>query len=320
MLQRFGWSFFIGFMFVAPVLAQPNPVRLPATSGDAAEPEPQMRPRVPTLIQRPAPETPEQKPVEPPKAPFTLSPDEQAQVDRVLNLWEERNRGIKTFDCRFKRWTYDLVFAAPLPGQPLKPKFVDVGMIRYAAPDRGVYRVETTENDGAMAKVDDARAEHWISDGKSIFIFAPNKKQVIEQKLPAELQGKAIADGPLPFVFGAEAKKLKERYWIRLITPPDVKDQIWLSAYPRFQQDAGNFHHAEFIITTQKMEPYGLKLVQPNEKDFMAYQFFDIVINDPLRLFKGDPFRPFTPLGWQKIVQEPPQPAEARRDRNGVSR
>jgi hypothetical protein len=45
----------------------------------------------------------------------------------------------------------------------------------------------------------------------------------------------------------------------------------------------------------------------------MVYQFYDVVVNDPLRLFKGDPFRAYTPLGWQKIVEEPPAPAQASR-------
>ena len=133
---------------------------------------------------------------------------------------------------------------------------------------------------------------------------------MIEHKLPPELQGKAIADSPLPFLFGAEAQKLKQRYWIRIVTPPDVKDQIWLEAYPRYQQDAANFHHAAVHHHHARgCRRIALKLVQPNGKDYTAYQFFDIVVNDPLRLFKGDPFRAFTPLGWQKIVEEPPPAA-----------
>ncbi len=182
-----------------------------------------------------------------------------------------------------------------------------------AAPDRGLFRVDSTEKDGKDTPIDDSRAEHWISDGKAIFEFNPTKKQVIEHRLPRELRGKAIADSPLPFLFGAEAKKLKQRYFIRLTTPPsNVQDQIWLEAYPRYQQDAANFHHAQFIITKKTMEPYGLNIVQPNNKDHTAYRFFEIVVNDHLRFFKVDPFRPFTPLGWQKIIDEPPS-AQARR-------
>ncbi len=65
------------------------------------------------------------QPAEPPKPPFVLSPEQQAEVDHALDLWEERNREIKTFDCRFKRWVYDAVF-----GRPDEAKFVELGVLR----------------------------------------------------------------------------------------------------------------------------------------------------------------------------------------------
>ena len=127
------------------------------------------------------------------------------------------------------------------------------------------------------------------------------------------LTGKAIANSPLPFLFGAEAKKLKQRYFLRIITPANAKGQIWLEAFPRYQQDAANIHVAQFIIAAHDMSPVGLRLIQPNEKDYVSYQFYNIVVNNPLRLFKGDPFRASTPLGWQKIVEQPTPPAQASR-------
>ena len=87
--------------------------------------------------------------------------------------------------------------------------------------------------------------------------------------------------------------------------------RIWLEAYPRFQGDAANFHHAIFIITAQGMSPYALRLVQPNGKDYTVYGFFNIVVNDKLRIFQGDPFRPFTPFGWQMIPDDLPPPAQS---------
>jgi TIGR03009 family protein len=299
------WGVLSLVVMVVPAGAQTQPLPATGPAGSAVGSDQAAQPQLPRLVLRgPQPATQEPRPQPPPAPPFTLTPQEEAQLDRVLNQWEERNRDIKTFDCRFRRWIYDVVF-----GPPDQAKFIDLGVIKYAKPDRGLFRIDTTEKDGKEVSIDNARAEHWLSDGKSIFIYSPGKKQLIEQQLPPELQGKAIADGPLPFVFGAEAKKLKERYWIRLL-PPDKnqQDQILLEAFPRHQQDAANFHHAQFIITAEKMEPYALNLVQPNGKDHMAYVFFDVVVNDPLRLFKGDPFRAFTPLGWQKIVR-PAAPA-----------
>jgi TIGR03009 family protein len=300
MTLRIGYCALLSLVVAVPAWAQTHPLRGPESSGNALEPDQPVRPQVPILV----PRAPQQAA---PQPPFTLTPQEEAQTDRVLKQWEERNRNIKTFDCRFVRWTFDMVF-----GPANQAKFVDLGVIKYAAPDRGLFRVESSQKDGKETPIDSARIEHWISDGKSIFEFNAAKKQLIEHKLPPELQGKAIANSPLPFLFGAEAQKLKQRYWIRIVTPPDVKDQIWLEAFPRFQQDAANFHHAQFIVTTQGMSPYGLNLIQPNGKDRIAYQFSEIVVNDPFRPFKGDPFRAFTPFGWQRIVDEPPAAQAAR--------
>lgn len=315
----------LGFlMMTIPALAQPNPLRGQQPAGGAAGPDQSVRPQVPTLVPR-VRQVPAEQPLappQPPPAPFTLTPQEEAQVDRVLNQWEQRNRDIKTFDCKFHRWIYDLVFNAPAPNQRPLPKYSEIGVIKYAAPDRGLFCVEQEEKAGKEVPIDDTRAEHWVSDGKSIFIFKPKEKQLVEQKLPPEIQGKSIADGPLPFVFGAEAQKLKQRYFIRLVPPPTgAKDQICLEAYPRFQQDAANWHHAQFIVTAQGMSPFALMLVQPNGKDYTTYQFSDIVVNDKFRLFQGDPFRPSTPWGWKKIVREAtPDVQEARLPPNGGQR
>jgi len=281
----------------------------PQPSGQNVQP---VQPQLPTLVPRGA-QPGVQQPVRrtPPAPPFTLTPQQQAQVNQVLGLWEQRNSKVKTFDTRFKRWIYDTVF-----GRPDQPKFVDLGVIKYAAPDRGMFRVDTTTGkDGREVPIEDARAEDWKSDGKSIIEYNHVKKQMTVHKLPPELQGKTIADGPLPFLFGSTAESLKRRYFIRIVTPRGVQDQIWLEAYPRFQQDAANFHHAQFIISIEKMEPFALKLIQPNTKDYIVYQFYEIVINDPMRMFRGDPFRATKPMGWQAMVEEP-MGAQARRPPN----
>jgi len=255
----------------------------------AARPDQPVVPQNPTFHRRP--------PQPPTAAPFTLTAHQQAQVDWVLRAWEQRSAGIKTFECSFTRFEYDGVF-----GDPNKPRFIDEGRIKFAAPDKGMFQV------------DGARAEHWICDGTSIFEYNFQKKQLIQYKLPPELQGKAIADGPLPFLFGAKADKLKQRYFLRLVTPPGVQGQVWLEAWPRFQQDAANFKQAQLILTTSDMQPFALQTNLPNGKSRTVYRFTDVKVNtnDLLRFLKGDAFRARTPLGWQKIVEEPPAATAAR--------
>jgi len=269
-------------------------------------PDQPVRPQVPTLTPRAA--------QQPPSPPFQLTPQEDAQVDRALNLWEQRNRDIKTFDCKFKRWTYDAVF-----GKSDQPMFVDFGVLKFATPDRGLFRIETTEKDGREIPIEDTRSEYWICDGKSVFECKPVTKQVVETKVPPELRGRAIADGPLPFLFMSDAKKLKQRYFIRTVTPSNVQGQVWLEVYPRFQQDAANFKNAHFIIMAQGMSPFALRLVPPGGKEYTVYQFFDIVLNDPLKWFRGDPFRPYVPQGWQLVPDTSPA-AQAGRPANAGRR
>ncbi|MBN1396127.1 MAG: hypothetical protein JW959_13980 [Pirellulales bacterium] len=278
-------------------------------------PDQPVRPQAPGIERRMPPPADGQRAARPPQpspAPFALTPQQEAHVDRVLNLWEQRNRKIKTFDCRFKRWIYDAIFSPPRPNQPLQPKQVEAGIIKFAAPDRGLFRVETTEKDGRETPIEEHRMEYWLCDGEAVYEFDAVNRTVNEHKLPVEMRGKAIADGPLPFLFGAEAETLKKRYFIRIITPPDAQEQIWLEAYPRSRQEAANFHHAHFIITTDGMTPFALRIVEPNGKDYRVYQFYDIVVNDPLKFFKGDPFRPHTPTGWRLMPDRTPSSQAGR--------
>ena len=65
------------------------------------------------------------------------------------------------------------------------------------------------------------------------------------------------------------------------------------------------------------MEPFALQMYQPNGKDKIVYQFYSTVINDPMRLFRGDPFRASKPFGWSSTVEEPPAPQARRLPNDG---
>jgi TIGR03009 family protein len=287
-----------------------NPNGVP--NNTAAAPDQPIQPRTPELVPRNGATQPSVQ--QPPEPPVTLTPQEEAARDQVLLMWENRNKDIKKFDAKFKRWTYDAVF-----GKPGVPKFVDLGSVIYAAPDQGLYAVDFTEEKNVLKAIGDDRAEKWICDGRAVFEYNYKTRKVIEHKLPPDQQGKAIANSPLPFLFGSEAKALKQRYFIRLVTPPNVQDQYWLEAYPRFQQDAANFSSAQFIINKKDMTPFALKMVEPNKTNSVVYQFYDVGVNIPPGLFGGNPLRPSLPFGWQKTVDDS-QLSRAPRSTSGVQR
>ncbi len=253
-----------------------------------------------------------------PAAPFILTAAEEKFLKQVLIKWEKESDKIKTFKCSFSRWETDKTFG---------PKQLDYvnskaeGNISYVAPDRGVYHVTELEewdpSKNALTKKSEG-LDHWMCDGKSIFEYDHRNKRLIVRDLPPEMQGKAISDGPLPFVFGAKAEALKLRYWMRDVTPREhIGKEVWLEAWPKRQQDKANFHHATLILTDPDFKPFALQIYLPDGKNHADYAFKDAMINDPLAIVKGDFLPPRTPLGWKRVVnpeatdapKTPPPPA-----------
>jgi TIGR03009 family protein len=249
-------------------------------------------------------------------APFRLTAQQQDHLDRVLKYWEYKSSQVKTYQCRFTRYEYDVVFG---PKDPSVAKAISDGTIRYAAPDKGQFHVETVRHYRApqaagekptyVAAAGDI-GEHWISDGKSIYEFKAKTKQLIETQLPPHLQGSAITDGPLPFLFGAKAEKLKQRYWIREQVPPAGATQYWLEAYPRTRQDAANFQRVE-VILDESFLPIALQLYPPNydpktNPSRTSYRFDERQVNnlvDQVQGFMNSFVSPRLPAGWTRHVE-----------------
>lgn len=240
--------------------------------------------------------------------PFTLSSFEQEQLDRVLAAWEQRSSKIKTFECDFTRWEFD-----PVWGPPDKPKRISRGKILYSAPDKGLFRVDEEVVQGRWQAA--LQPERWVCDGRAVYEYRFETKQIVETPLPPELQGKTITEGPLPFLFGAEAESLKRRYYMRIITPQNIQDEIWLEAFPRYQREAANFQRAQLILKLPQLDIFALQLyhpsAQPNTQSRTVFQFEKIKVNavDILRVFKEDPFRPVLPdSSWVKVNEATPPP------------
>ncbi len=240
-----------------------------------------------------------QQPPQQPQPGPRLSPAEQAELDQILVGWEQQSDKIKTLSTAFTMFEYDAVFGPKtVPGQPPEPKRVCEGTIHFAAPDKGSYQLTK------------GGEERWMCDGKAIYEFDAKQRKLKEYRLPKELQGKAITNGPLPFVFGAKAETMKQRYAMRVLTPPDEKTQILIEAWPRWQQDAANFHHVQVILDKKTMLPAALRLYDPNPQMHKVYSFDEHpTVNGAWDQIKSFFNRPTTPLGWQHVVEEPPAEA-----------
>jgi TIGR03009 family protein len=268
---------------------------------------------VPAAAQPPAvqPAAPPQRvaavPAQPLSAqPPALAPQEQAALDQLLAAWEARNASVRTWSCTFHKWEYNAWSPADAAGERLA--FAEsTGELKYAAPDKGLFRVKESKQWNPEARRYEVRGgdagEHWVCNGESIYEFRHPERQLRETKLPPEMRGKAISDGPLPFVFGAKADTLKKRYWMRIVTPREAADQVWLEA------DAANFAKVELILGARDLMPFAIQIYKPGGQDRDVYQFDQRtnLIDKGLDLIR-DFARPTTPFGYTYILEDAGQP------------
>ncbi len=248
--------------------------------------------------------------------PFQLTREQQAQVDQVLQLWELESDKIKTYKCSFVRREFDPVF---LNGGDQTPIAISQGYVSYLSPDKGRFKITEIERYNAQTQKYEKQAgdpnEHWVCTGEAVFEYDAPNKQLKKYEIPPELQGKGITDGPLPFLFGAKADKLRRRYYIR-ITQRSDKD-IWLDVRPKFQADAANYSKVEIILDKSTFLPSALLVYAPNaplgtfdKGPRTMYVLGKATVNS--RLDSMLPFqRPRTPPFWKLVVEEAPQPGPA---------
>jgi len=269
------------------------------------------------------------QPARAPAAPpwWPLPRKHQDYIDQVLRAWEAHGDRVEMFESEFVKRVYEPDWESRQPGA-MKLKSTDVGIVKYKKPDKGLFEIIGDPN--LNPKENENRAEKWICDGHSFYHYDFTKKQLTEEPLPSNMLGKALGEGPVPFVFGAKAKKMKDLYWIRWLPPPQgVTDQIYLEVWPRRQKDAADFRRAEVILSAKDMRPIGIRLYLPAQRtigrdgqvheqraNHETFTFDKTVINptDLLKFLKGDPFTARIDRGWKKVV-EPAQTGQASRQR-----
>ena len=251
--------------------------------------------------------------------PFQLSPVEQQYLDQVLQLWEVESGKINTFSCNFTRLVYDPVFG---PGADLHKNEED-GTLSYHKPDKGSFEIKKVRawdaKEQRHVEQPDAIGEHWVCDGKAYYEYKTEQKMLVVRQIPAEMQGQNIVDGPLPFLFGAEADKLKARYWMR-IDPRSPENQIRLVAMPKRQSDAANYRMVEVLLDRTRMLPVAMQVHPPGQgRVVYTFDVGQAEVNNRVTQIWNQLFQsPRTPFGWKRVVEPLPtaqaqQPGAERR-------
>ncbi|MGL4513152.1 MAG: hypothetical protein ACRCT8_08680 [Lacipirellulaceae bacterium] len=249
----------------------------------------------------------QQAPAEPtPPTGFELNAMDQAYLDQVLDKWQVESAKVQTFTSEFTRLVYDPVFG---PGDNLH-RNEERGRLSYQQPDKGSFQITEVKTwDAAQQQHIESPAaigEHWVCDGEAVYEYKNEQKQLVVRPLPDELRGKSIVDGPLPFLFGADAAKLKARYWMK-VDPRSPEGQLRLSATPKFQSDAANYSQVDLMLDAQRMLPTAMQVHLPGgARNVYTFQLEQAEVNSRMTQLWNTLFQsPRTPMGWTRVVEQP---------------
>lgn len=190
-------------------------------------------------------------------------------LDQVLQKWEQFSGQIKRMQGTHDRYEYKKSM-----GLEVRAK----GDYYFEAPDRGRIDINPIDiDDGAVGKVpgmngqpmrlSSADKETWISDGTQVLqlVETDNTKHYSRIEIPPQMRGANVADGPLPFLFGVSAEKMKARYRMELGSmhqwdPEKKAGTVHIVAYPTRKSDAQNWQRAEVLLDGRYFLPTAIRL------------------------------------------------------------
>lgn len=259
---------------------------------------------------------------------FPLNEADQKQIDTILKFWEVNSAKVKTFQCEYRRMEYD-----PVMGPKVDPAKIAIGTAKYSNPDKILiedkqvfgFQPPKKKGDKKFKRLPDEHIQHWLCNGQSVIVKDYRNKTLLETVLPPNLRGKAIATGPLPFMFGAKAKTMKERYWIREVVPKGKANRTdyHIEAIPKHKNDAANYEKIYIVLrrvskdqilpihmeatlrSIKKLDANGRQRIVGRRYD--RYLFKNHRVNDArdrIAQFAGYFAKPKLEKGWKKDVRD----------------
>ncbi len=189
-------------------------------------------------------------------------------LEEILQNWEQKSAKVSQTKGEFKRVVYDSTWGVAK---------CSVGVYYYDHPDKG--RMDFTPDKSVVSdpprtvqrgevtfkcEADEARV--WICDGEQILDVDPSKKEYNRVQIPPQYRGRNISDGPLPFLFGMKADKMKQRYQLELGSLHNPENIIHVIARPLFPAEQQEYRSAEVLLDPVTFLPKAIQLAMPGER------------------------------------------------------
>ncbi|WP_437206239.1 hypothetical protein [Planctomicrobium sp. SH664] len=194
--------------------------------------------------------------------------------DALLQMWEQKSSQLPKMQGEFVRREYESTFQVV--------KFAE-GEYFYEIPDKGRLELRTppaskiptgpvvnqAKNYAPQADV----PKVWVCNGAEILDIDPVAKSYNRVQIPEQLRGTRIGEGPLPFLFGMKADRLKNRYTLGLGAFHNPEKMIHIVAYPKMWAEQREFQRAEVLLNPQTFLPTHVKMWDPSGNKETLYQF-----------------------------------------------
>lgn len=231
-------------------------------------------------------------------------------VQQLLEFWEAKSSAVNQLYGEFERYSYDgvyfterrcegrLWFAAPDQGR------IDCVPIEVPAPPNNVNPAKLDPN-GVPYELQEDIAGRWICNGERVYAIDDTAHIYSEMTIPPQFQGENIIDSPLPFLFGMQAERAKQRYHIEIgsMHNPDGRIagaplNVHVIVTPRWQQDAREWTSAEILLNPDTFLPNAVRIMHSSHEEVYVFSRTEPALARE-SLWNGDPFNDRPPQHYQ---------------------
>ena len=237
-------------------------------------------------------------------APETYKPTEEElnQLNDFLVRWEEFGKNVKRVSCEVHMREFDSV----LQQNSKRPVAHTWGQFRFISPNKLMYHIR-----GEFVYSDEKPEGEWkegqnewmiVLNSKEFIQYDYKNKKVVVFPVASDEQDMDLTmdNGQFPLFFVAKADSLKDRFYMRIITPANKqKDEVWIEAFPRYARDAQQFRSITVILGLKDLQPTYMRRLGVNGKSRTDLTFKNVSVNKGLWKIEGT-----VEPGWTKEVRE----------------
>jgi len=246
----------------------------------------------------------------PPPEGFSMTAEDEKLLDQFLLRWEEFGRHIKRVACEVQIKEHDGgLFMQNTKGGKI-PLSHTWGKFKFIAPNRLSYHVEgeyayqpgaSSDDEPKMEFKKGSGELKYVCDGKSWAEYDFKNRVVHIYSIPEDQWNQDLSmDGPIPLFFIANAKNLKNRFYLNIVTPKSrTSSEVWIEAYPRLAADSGSFQRIIIILSLTDLQPTYMRKYYINGKSYSELWFQNVTINKGMWDIEAD-----VDFGWEKKVMD----------------